>query len=100
MAILIEEKKSTSSLFRLIGWLVVVIILIVAAYYIFFVAPPALVIVPSSSLQGISPISQATLQPTDVLNSPSFQALKPPSFALPTAQGPAAVGRVNPFVAP
>jgi len=101
MAILIEEKRSKANLPRLIGWLVVIVILGVAIYYLFFVAPPSLVIiVPSEELQGIAPISQATLHPEDVLNSSGFQSLKPPTFPLPSPQGPAAVGRTNPFVAP
>ena len=101
MAFVIEEKKNKVNLLRLTGWIVVIGILLAAIYYIFFVAPPLLVVVPpANGLQNITPISQATLQPLDVLNSPSFQALKPPSFALPTPQGPAAVGRVNPFVTP
>ena len=101
MAILIEEKRNKINFPRLIGWLVVIGILGAAIYYLFFVAPPSLVIiVPSEELRNIAPISQTTLHPEDVLNSPGFQALKPPTFSLPSPQGPAAVGRTNPFVAP
>lgn len=100
MAIIIEERKSRASLVRLIGWLAVIVIIGVAAYYIFFAAPQLVIVSPSGGLQSIAPISQVTLHPEDVLNSPAFQSLKIPAFPLPSPQGPAAVGRVNPFVSP
>lgn len=87
-------------LVRLGGWIVVFIVLIVAAYYLFFQSPPLVPVAPPSSFTSIAPITGFSLQPEDVLNSPAFQALKVPPFALPTPGGPASVGRTNPFLSP
>ncbi len=98
MAIIVDEERKSTNLMGLLGWAVVIVVLIVAAYYIFFAAPELVVISPPAGYQAIAPLSQVTLQPADVLNK--IQALTQPSFALPTPQGPAAVGRANPFIAP
>ena len=100
MAIIVEEEKSSINLIRLVGWLVVLGVIAAAAYYIFFAAPGIVKVTPPASFESISPAAQFTLQPEDVLNSPAFQALKAPPFPLPTAQGPAQVGRTNPFLSP
>jgi len=101
MAIIVEEGKSNSgNIIRIAGWIGILGILGVAIYYIFFAAPELVIITPPVSLQEVTPLAGVTLHPEDVLNSPSFQALKPPSFPLPTPQGPASVGRQDPFLAP
>jgi hypothetical protein len=100
MAIIIEEEKNRVNIFRLLGWLAITLIVVAGAYYIFFAAPELVTISPPASFQNITPIAQLPLRPEDVLNSQPFQALKSPPFPLPTPQGPAAVGRSNPFVAP
>ncbi len=99
MAVIIEEeKKGRTSLMSLLGWLVFFAVVVAAVYYIFFAEPGLVVISPPASLENITPISQATLRPEDVLNSPAFQALKPPSFPLPGPQTSSATGRPNPFL--
>ena len=100
MAIIIEEKKRGTNLIRLGGWVGILVIVGIAIYYVFFAAPELVNIAAPPGLQNIAPLSQITLHPQDVLNSPAFQALKPPSFSLPSPQGPTAVGRSNPFIAP
>ncbi len=100
MAIVIEEEKNNLDLFRLAGWAAIIVVLVVAAYYIFFASPELVIISPPASVQSLPPVTEFTLQPDAVLASPAFQLLKPPSFPLPTPQGPAAVSRPNPFVAP
>lgn len=100
MAIIIEEERSKTNLVSLLGWSAIVIILLVATYYIFFAAPDLVNIAPPANFQNITPLAQISLAPEEVLTSPAFQALEPPSFPLPTPQGPAAVGRANPFIAP
>jgi hypothetical protein len=98
MAIIVEEKKNGIDLVKLVAWIIVAIVVIVAAYYIFFAAPELVNVALPSGLQVITPISQVSLHPSDVLNNPTFETLKPPSFPLPSPQGPAPVGRTDPFV--
>lgn len=100
MAIVVEEDRNRGNSLRILGWVAILILLGAAIYYIFFAAPELVTISPPANFQNIAPLSQITLHPEDVLNSAAFQALKPPAFPLPTPQGPAAVGRVNPFITP
>lgn len=100
MAIIVEEEKNKVNLIRLGGWIIFFGVIIAAAYYIFFAAPELVIIPTPPSLTELTPIASLTLTPTDVLNSPDFTQLQTPSFPLPTAQGPASVGRPNPFIAP
>ena len=100
MAIVVEEEKSRVNIVSLLGWLSVIAVIGVAIYYIFFVTPESVIIPPPAGFQNITPIAQVTLHPEDVLNSPSFVSLQSPSFPLPTPQGPAGVGRSDPFLAP
>lgn len=100
MAIVIEEERSRVNIMSILGWLVVTVMIATTVYYVFFAAPDLVIITPSGDFQNIAPIAQISLHPEDVLNSPAFQALKAPPFALPTPQGPAAVGRQNPLVSP
>jgi hypothetical protein len=59
-----------------------------------------LVTIPASGTLGtIAPIAQTELHPETVMQSPAFQTLKS-TIALPSPQGPAAVGRTDPFIAP
>ncbi len=100
MAVIIEEEKQNRvNLMSILGWLVFLVIVGFAAYYIFFTKPELVIISPPANLENITPISQATLRPEDVLNSPTFQALKAPSFPMPVPQA-SATGRPNPFVSP
>jgi len=99
MAIIVEEEQKKSNLFGIIGWLVFLVIAGAAVYYVFF-AQPELVTIPASGTLGtIAPITQTALHPETVVQSPAFQALKS-TITLPSPQGPAAVGRTDPFIAP
>ncbi|HUC31373.1 MAG TPA: hypothetical protein VMR99_01630 [Candidatus Paceibacterota bacterium] len=99
MAIIVEENEKKSNVLGIVGWLVFLIIAAAAVYYLFF-AQPELVTIPATGTIGtVAPITQLTLQPATVVQSPAFQALVS-SIPLPTPQGPAAVGRSNPFIAP
>lgn len=100
MAIIVEEEKSNINLVRIAAWGTIIVIICVAAYYILFASPELIVISPPAGFERIAPVSQFKLQPEEVLNSPAYQILKAPSFPLPTPTGPAAVGRLNPFIAP
>jgi hypothetical protein len=100
MAIVVEEEKSRINIIRLLGWLAILAIICAAIYYLFFAAPELVIISTPASFQNIAPIAQVTLHPEDVLNGAAYQSLRPPAFPLPTPQGPASVGRQNPFIAP
>jgi hypothetical protein len=98
MAIIItEEGKKKSSGLAVVGWLIILAIIAAAVYYIFF-AQPQLVSIPSTgNLSVIAPLTQLSANPQSVIHSQAFQALHP-SVTLPTPQGPAGVGRSNPFL--
>lgn len=99
MAIIVEEGERKNNLLGIIGWLVFLGIAAAAIYYVFF-AQPELVVLPSTGTIGtIAPITQSNIQPDTVTQSAAFTALHS-TITLPTPQGPAAVGRPDPFIAP
>lgn len=101
MAIIVEEEGGNKiNYVQLAGWGVIFIAILAAAYFLFFQQPSLVPVTAPSSFGSIAPISGLTIQPDDVLNSPSYQALKAPSFPLPTPNGPVPVGRSNPFLYP
>jgi len=99
MAIIVEEEKKKSGLFGIIGWLIFLVIAGAAVYYIFFAQPQLVTIPASGTLGAIEPIAQTSLHPETVVQGAAFQVLKS-TITLPTPQGPAAVGRTDPFIAP
>jgi len=101
MAIIVEEEKSAvPNLTRLGGWLVILIVLGAAGYYLFLAPATPATVVPPANFQALTPLANLSLNPETVLQSAGYVSLKPPSFPLPSASGPAAVGRTNPFIAP
>ena len=99
MAIIVEENGKKSNLLSFVGWGVFLIVAVAAVYYVFF-AQPELVAIPSNGTIGtIAPITQLSLQPQSVVQGSAFEALTS-TIPLPTPQGPAAVNRMNPFIAP
>jgi len=99
MAIIIEEEKKRSNIFAFLGWFVVIAIIAVAIYYIFFIEPPSATILPTGTLQQVSALPVASINPQDVINSQGFQSLQP-YIAEPSSTSPAGLGRSNPFIAP
>lgn len=99
MAIVVEEGEKKNNLLGILGWIVFLGIIAAAVYYLFF-AQPQLVVIPSTGTIGtIAPITQAAASPSAVMQSPAFQSLRS-TITLPTPQGPAAVSRPDPFIAP
>lgn len=98
MAIIIEEEKKngTGGILTIITWLVILGAIGGAVYYVFF-AQPQLVgkITAPAGFQNTQQLSQITLNPQDLLQSPSFQALK--QYVTPLE--PATTGKPNPFLA-
>jgi uncharacterized membrane protein YjjP (DUF1212 family) len=99
MAIIVEEEQKKSNLFGIIGWLVFLAIAGAAVYYVFFAQPELVTISASGTIGTIAPIAQTSLHPETVVQSSAFQALKS-TITLPSPQGPAGVGRTDPFIAP
>jgi hypothetical protein len=99
MAIIVDEGDKKTNLLGILGWIVFLAIAAAAIYYIFFAQPQLVVIPASGSLGTIAPIAQSAIQPDTVTQSAPFQVLTA-TIPLPTPQGPAAVGRTDPFVAP
>lgn len=99
MAIIVEEEGNKSNAVSMLGWLVILGIVGAAVYYIFFVSPPPAVVTPPAGFEDITPIANVNFNPSSVISSPSFQALKQ-YVADPTSTGPTAVGRTDPFLTP
>ena len=99
MAIVVEEGEKKTNLFTIVGWLVFLGIIAAAVYYVFF-AQPQLVVIPSTGTIGtIAPVTQAAVDPDTVIQNSTFQTLRS-TITLPTPQGPASVGRADPFIHP
>ena len=99
MAIIVDEEEKKSNLFSVVGWLALFIIVGVAIYYVFFAQPQLVSIPAAGNLNTIAPIAQISLHPDTIVQSPAFQALKS-TITVPVPNGPASVGRTNPFLAP
>jgi hypothetical protein len=99
MAIIVEEGEKNNNLLGIVGWLVFLGIAGAAIYYVFFAQPNLVTIPATGNLGTIAPITQVSLHPETVVQAPAFAALKS-TITLPTPQGPVAVGRTNPFIAP
>jgi hypothetical protein len=99
MAIVVEEGEKRPSILGFAGWFVFLLIAAAAVYYIFFAQPQLVAIPATGNLGTIAPLTQLQLDPTSVIQAPAFEALTS-TIALPTPQGPAGVGRPNPFVSP
>lgn len=94
MAIVIEEEhKSSQGFTGLIIWGLIFVIVCVAVYYVFFKRPD-LVEQATPSLTNTEALSRINLQPDEVINSASFQALNSYVQSLE----PQAGGRRNPFL--
>ena len=94
MAIIVEQEKKPVNWVGIIGGAVVIVIIFIGTYYLFFKQPSLIEVVVPSSLEPLNQISKVQpLDPTAVINSPSFKALKDYTVTLP----PAVIGRSNPF---
>lgn len=100
MAIVVEEeKKNSSHVFAVAGWIVFLILIAVAGYYLFLAPPVAVSGQAAGALSSIAPLAQSPVQPQAVEKSAVLASLHS-SAATPTSTGPAPVGRSNPFLAP
>ncbi len=93
MAISVGEDRNTKLMIRTIGGVVVVIALVIATYILFFTTPPQIEVIAPPEVQTISQISEIDLDPSTVINSPEYKALK--EHVPPPVLGE--FGRANPF---
>lgn len=95
MAIIVEEEpKKRQGLVGLIVWGLIFVIIAIAVYYVFFKRPDLVEVVTPSNFSNTEALSQINLAPDEVINSPSFQALRPYAEPITTQGG----GRTNPFL--
>jgi hypothetical protein len=99
MAIIVEEGRKKTNILGIAAWLVFLVIIGAAIYYIFFAQPQLVVLPATGSLNAIAPIAQLSLNPQSVVEGQAFQSLHS-TITLPVPQGPAGVGRPDPFVLP
>jgi len=99
MAIIVEEEKKQAAGWAIAGWLGIVVIVLAAVYYLFLAQTEIANVAPSSNISALTPLSKISVKPQDVTGMASFKVLNSPVPSVATS-GPAAVGRVNPFVSP
>ena len=95
MAIVVEEKsKGGVGFFGVLIWLLVLVLVAIAGYYIFFANPDLIELQVPAGLERTQQLSQLSLDPKEVLESPGFKNLQ--SYITTDPQG--VFGRVNPFL--
>lgn len=94
MAILVEQEKKPVNWIGGFTVLFIVVALFVFAYLLFFKKPEVLDKVTPKNLENINKISEITIDPEGVINSPAFQGLK--TYASPITVTETS-GRENPF---
>lgn len=93
MAIIVEEEKKGTSWITILSIVVVLLIVFLGGYYLFFKKPELIEVVVPEPLQVLGRLSQAKFEPQEVVDSPTFKALR--DYATPLTL-PAA-GRADPF---
>jgi hypothetical protein len=93
MAINIAGEKQNNPIARVAVIVISVILLVFATYYLFFTSPPQIDVLVPVELQNISQISGLDVDPSEIIKSPEYKALKeqvgPPELGQ--------FGRENPF---
>lgn len=93
MAVIIDEEKKPVNWLTLGVAAVIVIIVFAGGYYLFFKKPQLIETVAPKELDRLNSLSQVSFDPSGVLNSSGFKALR--QYTTPSA--PPAAGRDNPF---
>ena len=93
MAINIEGGKQNNPLAKVAVIVISIILLVFATYCLFFTNPPQIDVLVPVELQTISQISGLNVDPSEIIKSPEYNALKeqvgPPDLGQ--------FGRENPF---
>lgn len=95
MAIVVEAEARRTNFVRFFIWLVILGVIIAAVYYIFFKTPELVEVVVPPTFRNTEELSRISLNPESVVQSPTFNALRP--YVTPLVPPPP--GRPNPFLA-
>ena len=93
MAILIDEEKRPFPWFPLLIAAVILVALVAGTYYLFFAAVPGIEVVLPPALKSANAISEIDVEPSRVINSPEFRALRVYTGLPSTGE----LGKANPF---
>ena len=93
MAIVVEQEKKNVNWITVLSVVIFLAIIFAGGYYLFFKKPELIDVVAPVELERIQAISNVTFNPRDVLDSPTFQALRDFSGSLPAPR----TGKANPF---
>lgn len=96
MAIVVDqENKAGGGLGKFLIWGVILFIIVIGAYYLFFKRPDVIPnLAAPAAFQQANDLSGVKLDPGAVVQSATFQTLKPSVPDMPTP----ATGRTNPFL--
>jgi hypothetical protein len=93
MAIVIEQEKKKVNWITILSLAVFLFAIFFGGYYLFFKQPELIDVVAPAELERLRAISEVRFDPRDVVDSPSFQALRDFSGTLPALRP----GKANPF---
>lgn len=93
MAIVVEEEKKKGNWITALSVAAFLAVIFFGGYYLFFKQPELIDVVAPADLERLRVISEVRFNPRDVVDSPSFQALR--NF-IGTSTTPRA-GKANPF---
>ncbi len=94
MAIVIEQQKAGNSLTTIITTVVIILLVGGASYYLFFAPTPRFDVIIPAPLQKTTQIAEFNIDPSSVLESSAFRALR----KYGGVSGTGSFGRPNPFM--
>lgn len=95
MAIVVEEERRSSvNIIGVMMWGLVLVAIGLSAYYLFFKRPELIPITVPANFENAESLSNIQLNPEEVLDSPTFKALK----TLVNPVKPEGVGKSNPLL--
>lgn len=94
MPLLIQEEKRKIPWFAIAVTLFVVVAVAAGVFYLFFAPTPGFEVIVPAPLRGANQLSIIEVDPTTIINSKSFRALRSYTGLL----GVGSVGRQNPFL--
>lgn len=96
MAIVVEQEQTGRvNIGKILIWAAILIIILLGAYYLFFKRPDVIPnLAAPAAFQQATSLSGVKLDPGTVVQSATFQSLKPQAPDMPSST----VGRANPFL--
>ena len=93
MAIVVEQQERRVNWFAIAVFLFLLAVIFGGGYFLFFAPTPAIELITPEPLHDAEALSQVTLDPASVINSPAFKNLR--RYGTPPAGGN--TGKQNPF---